>query len=173
MNEDGFFWLALAALATLIGAGVSAYSSIQQGQMQSQMATYNALIAKRNADLQATQAELALKGKKIEEIKQQKKAQEVLGAQVTGYSKAGVQAEGTPLIAQSELMTESKLDALAIRYASSIEQSQALARESGLRQEAMLQEMAGKQYEQAGYWKAGGSLLTGIASAGGYLGAKP
>ena len=47
-----FAYVAVAAIAiSVIGAGVAAYSSYQQGQAMAKQSAYNALVAQRNAAL--------------------------------------------------------------------------------------------------------------------------
>ena len=160
--------LIVAAIATAIGTGISAYSAISQGQVQSAMTANNARIARQNAALIEGQKGIAKREKSIIEARSRKQAERVLASQRAGYAKAGVTMEGTPLLVQTETMSEADLDALAIRYAGTIEQSQLIAQQSALRQEAMFEKMRSGQYKTAGYLSAGASLLTGIDKIAGY-----
>jgi len=158
--------IAAAALATAATGAIQAYSAYQQGQAQSRMAAYNALIARQNAELAAEQMKISKKEKEIIESRQRREAERVLASQRAAWAKAGVEMAGTPLMVEAETLTEADIDALAIRYASTVEQSKLLAQQAGYKQEEMLQKMAAKQYRTAGYLGAGTSLLTGLGQAG-------
>lgn len=162
--------LLIAASAAVFAGGISAYSSYQQGQAQSRMANYNALIARQNADLMKKKMDITKIGTGIEETKFRKRIAALKGAQRTAYAKAGVAMEGTPLYVAAETEREADIDALAIRYAGSIEQSQLLAGMAEMQQREKIERMRGKQYATAGYLGAGASLLSGISQGAGYMG---
>ena len=159
-----FPWLAVAVITAAIGTGVSVYSAISQAQAQSSMASYNALIARQNAALAAEQMGIAKKEKDIIAARQARESEKYLAAQRAGFAKAGVGMEGTPLIVAAESMVGAELDALAIRYAGTVEQSQLLAQKAGLQQQETLEKMKGKMYKTAGYLEAGSSLLSGVGT---------
>ena len=127
--------LAVSAVATLGSAGVSAYSSYAQGKSQAAISSYNALIAKQNASLTAKQIGIAEKEKDILASQYRQKAEKTLAAQRAGWAKAGVTMEGTPLLVAVESMAEADIDALAIRYAGTVEQSQLLSQQAGYQQQ--------------------------------------
>ena len=158
-------FVAIAIGTAVGGAALSAYSAMAQGNAQSKMMQYNSMIARQNADLTRGQMEIAKKEKKIVEAKHIKQSQKTLASQRARYSKAGVILEGTPELVATETMSEAALDAMAIRYAGTVEQSQLLAKEAGYKQSAMLSEMQGGMYKSAGYLNAGSSLLTGLGNA--------
>ena len=152
-------WLAIAVIAS---AALGAYSAYAQGQAQSKMAAYNALIARQNAELARKQMAIAKTEKEIIEARHRREAEKTLAAQRAGWAKAGVSMEGTPLIVAAESMSEAELDALAIRYASTVEQSQILAQAAGYEQQAQLERMRGRAARTAGYLGVGTSLLGGV-----------
>ena len=152
----------IAKTVAAAGAGISAYSAYSQGQAQSRMAEYNALIARQNAELASGQMDIAKKEKDIMEARLRRRTEQTLASQRAGFAKAGVEPAGTPLIVAAGTITEADLDAMAIRYAATIERGQILAQQAGLKQEERLQRMAGRQYQTAGYLGAGASLLSGI-----------
>lgn len=152
----------VALIIALIGAGVSAYSSYQQGQAQSAMANYNALIARQNADLTAKQMELQKGETDIAVKRHRAKTERTKATQRALFGKAGVEAKGSPLLLAEETATEAELDALVIRYAGSREQANILAQQAGFEQEAIIQRMRGTQARRAGTLGAGSTLLTGL-----------
>ena len=165
--------LTIAAAAAVASAGISAYSQYAQGQAQSRMAAYNARIASQNAELAMEQMGIAKTQKEIMEARHRRGTEKILSAQRAGWAKAGVEMAGTPLIVEAETITEADLDALAIRYAGTVEQGQIMAQVAAQRQEAALQKMAGRAARTAGYLGAGTSLLTGLSQAGYYYSQRP
>jgi hypothetical protein len=157
-------WIAVAAVAAGVSAGVGAYSAISSAQAQSRISSYNATIATQNADLASKQIGIAKKQNDVVAAKYAEQSKKYLAAQAAGYAKAGVTEEGTPMLVAAESIVNANIDALAIRYAGTAEQSQILAQQSGLEQQATLEKMRGKMSTQAGYLQAGNSLLTGISS---------
>lgn len=155
------FWMIIPAI---ISALTGVYSAISSAQAQSSMSSYNALIARQNAALTASQMEIAKKEKGIIEARYRAQSEKTLASQRTGYAKAGVQMEGTPLLVAAETMGEAEIDALAIRYAGTVEQSQLLATQAGYQQQATLEKMRGKMYRTSGYLQAGTSLLSGASN---------
>src|SRR3990167_9832642 len=153
-------------MSWVVVAIASAYSDYEQGRAQAQMAEYNALIATQNAKLAGEQIGIVTKEKAIEAARLRRNTEDILASQRASFGKAGVEMAGTPLMVAAETMTELELDALAIRYAGTIEQSRILAQQAGLRQEAQLQGMVGRQARFAGNLGAAISLLTGLNSAG-------
>ena len=87
----------------------------------------------------------------------------MLSAQRALTAKAGLEMEGTPLYIAAETIAGADIDALAIRYAGTVEQSQILAQQSGQKQQETLERMRGKMFGMAGRIGAGQSLLTGIS----------
>lgn len=163
----------LFAITSLLSAGFSAYQSIQQGKDRAGMASYNALIARQNADLALQKQELQKTQTRIAEKRQREENRKFLSAQRSLYGKAGVQMEGTPLLTLQDTAMEGELDALAIRYAGSIEEANIVAQGSAYRQEAQLAKMRGEGYSAAGYAGAGSELLSGISQFAGAFANKP
>mgnify|MGYP001584850161 CR=1 FL=1 len=163
----------VAAIAAVAAAGIGAYSAVSTGQAQSRMAAYNARIANQNAELAMEQMEIVKKQKDIAAARHARGVEKTLASQRAGWSKAGVEMAGTPLMVAAETMTEADLDTLAIQYASTVEQSQIAAHSAGLRQEATVQGMAGSAARRAGTLGAGSSLLTGVAQGAYYYSQRP
>lgn len=170
IHDEGGFWQIFAAIAAVLSAITGAYSMYAQAQAQRRMAEYNALIARQNAELATEQMIISQKEKEIAEARHRRKTEKILGAQKAAWAKAGVELAGTPLIVEAETLTEAELDALAIRYAGTVEQSQILAQQAGFRQEEVLQRMGARQYRTAGFLGAGTTLLTGLGQVGYYMG---
>lgn len=123
--------------AMVAGTALSAYSSIKAGQEQKKWYDYNAGVARENAAFEADQ--LTRKGEALK------------GQQRVMYAKAGVTPEGTPTTVMADTSANLARDVAAIRYKGA--------------KLADIQEQIGEGYEEAGYWGAGSTILTGIGSA--------
>jgi hypothetical protein len=153
----------IALIATVVSAGVSAYSSIQQGKAASRMASYNALIAKRNADLALKRQELQQIQIRIEEKRHREKSKRTIATQRTLFGKAGVVSEtGTPLLVMADTAAEAELDAISIRLAGSAEEARIVAEGAGFEQQSQLAKMRGSAAKTVGRIGAGSALLSGI-----------
>jgi len=162
-----FPWLALAAIATVLSAGTTAYSSYQQGQAQQSMSSYNALIARQNADLALQKQELQKMQTKITEQREREKTERFISEQRALYGKGGVTTEGSPLLVMADTAAQGEVEALAIRYAGSMEEANIIAQGSGYRQDAELARMRGGAASKAGSIGAGSALLTGVSQFAG------
>lgn len=144
--------MAFAALAaSLAGAGISAYSSYQQGQAQQDMAQHNAQIASNAARNEAeTAAENA--------ARQREANRRQLGAIRARMAGGGTQiASGSSLDVLGVAASELELQAMDLFRDSDAKQRQ-------YRNEAQIQTWQGGQAAQAGNIGAIGSLLGGLGS---------
>ena len=128
------------------------------------MANYNALIAKRNADLALKRQELQQIQTDIQEKRHREKTARTIATQRTLYGKAGVVSEtGTPLLVMGDTAADAELDALSIRLAGSAEESRIIAEGAGFGQESQLAKMRGQAAKTAGNLGAGKALLSGLS----------
>ena len=149
--------LAIAAIATaVVGAGVSAVSSMQQGKSAQNLANYNAQIAQNDAIAARQKAEFDAR------------AQERQAKLFAGTQRASMAGTGGELLDMGDVIDmsaeEAELENLAIRYGG----------EMGYRagqQKATLARFEGSVAKQRATGQAASSLLTGASSAAG-MGAK-
>ena len=141
-----------AIAATVIGAGVTAYGQIQQGKSANAIAQRNAQIMNRNATIAQQNAEFNAKLQEREDSRRRKKQQVELGKGVEIY-------DGTNLIAMANQEWADDMNAELIRRGGQNEAA-------NLRMQAGVTIAEGQAAQTAGYTAAGGSLLTGIGSAG-------
>lgn len=139
----------MAAAIPLIGAGITAYGALSQGQAQK--TAYEMEAAAKNA--QAAQVEIAA-GREIELAK--RRAEKTQAAQLVAFGRSGVLATtGSPL----EIMEQTAADAMdemtAIRNAADY-------RKSTLYSEASLSSFLGNEAEDASYYNAAGGILTAV-----------
>lgn len=144
--------LAVAGIAiAAVGAGVGAYSAIQQGKAQEDAAKYSAAVDRNNATLASQKAQ-------YEADRQRKRNLILKGKQQAAYAKSGVEITGSPEDVMFDSAIEGNLDILATRYAGDIS-----ARDYEGR--ARLQNLRGSQAATSSYFNAGSSILSGAGSA--------
>ena len=148
----GLETLAIAAIATsVIGTGVSAYSSIQAGKAQNRMAQYNA----NEREVEATTTE---RDGRIMANAQRAQNAALLARQRTLYAKSGVTMAGTPLLVQAASAMELEKEALNVQQTANTEANRQ-------RRAAILDRMEGKSARRAGTLNAVGTILSGASSA--------
>jgi hypothetical protein len=141
-----------AIAATVIGAGITAYGQIQQGKTANMLAQRNAQIMNRNATIAQQNAEFNAKLKEREDSRRRKKQEVESGQGIEIY-------EGTNLIAFANQEWTDEINAELIRRGGQNEAA-------NLRMQAGVKIAEGQAAKTAGYTAAGGSLMTGIGSAG-------
>jgi len=143
---------AAAAIATAVGAIVSAYAMYQQGQAAAAAQDYQAKIARNQAIAARQAAEVAAENAR-------ERHQRVLAAQRARLGAAGVMStEGSPLIVQMESAEQAALEEARIRYAGQVQAG-------GYESQAILSGYQARSARAAGYLGAGASLLTGLGAA--------
>ncbi|MGB8276097.1 MAG: hypothetical protein WCF16_12610 [Alphaproteobacteria bacterium] len=128
-----------------VGFGLSALSSIQQGQAAASASEYNARVAQQNA-------ELARRKAVADEQLARQRAIRILGQGRADVAKSGITLSGSALDVLSDSAANSELDALSIRYGGVIRQADATA-------QAALDRYQGNQRQTAAYLGAGTNLL--------------
>ena len=142
-----------AIAATVIGAGITAYGQIQQGKTANAIAQRNAQIMNRNATIAQQNAEFNAKLQEREDSRKRKNQQ-------AGLQASGVEIyEGSNLIAFANQEWTDEINAELIRRGGENEAA-------NLRMQAGVTIAEGQAAKSAGYTAAGGTLLTGIGSAG-------
>ena len=147
--------LYIAAGAAVAGAGVSAYSAVEQGRAQDRLAKYNALVAERAAQDKTRDAMLEAKA-------QRDQSRRALAKTRALYAKAGVvDTTGSPLMVQAEQAGE--LEKAAVTY-----EVAGVNEATRLRAQAALDRMAGTAARRGSYLSATGTILSGLGSAASY-----
>jgi hypothetical protein len=137
----------LATIGTVAGAGVSAYSSIQQGKEAEANAKYNSGLLKQ----QATQTEAATE---YGAIQNQKKTDAYKNSMFNQFGSAGLDITGTPLSLMADTAAELAKDQAMFTRAG-------MNKASYLRNQAQGELAMGADRRRAGLWQAGTSLLAG------------
>jgi hypothetical protein len=142
---------AIAATATVIGAGVTAYGQAQQGKTANAIAQRNAQIMNRNATIGMQNSEFNAKLAEREALRDQRRKQVKSGQGIEIY-------DGTNLIAFATQEWSDEINAELIRRGGRNEAA-------NLQMKAGVTIAEGEAAESAGYTSAGGSLLTGVGNA--------
>lgn len=148
----------VAAVAALAGAGIAAYSAVQQGNAAKAANDYNAAVARNNA-LQAKEAAAG------NESTAARKASFVLGAQRAGAGAAGIDPnQGSPLSLMTDTAQQTTLDALRIKYGGDTQSAAYL-------NQGALDVASGRNAQAAGNLGGAATILGGAGRAfGAYYG---
>jgi hypothetical protein len=157
-HEARHFGLDAAAIAiiatTVVAAGVSAYGSYAASEASADAADYNKKIAENQAALASQQAE-------IDAENMHEKNKRLLALELTSQAGSGVDtSEGSPLLVRADTARQMARDEYLTRYGGAV-------RAGGYEQQAGLQGLYSKNYQQAANVGAGVSLLSSGAAIGG------
>jgi len=142
-----------AIAAMVVGTAITAYGQIQAGENANKVAKRKAELMNRNATIAQQNAEFNAK-------LHERDARRRRSAQRAGLQGSGIEIDvGTNLIAMAEQEFTDDRNAQLIRRGGVIEAQNLMA-------EAELTSFGGKSAKRAGYTSAGGSLMTGLGSAG-------
>lgn len=133
------------------GAGVGAYSAIEQGKQAEAAGKYNAKVQRNNAVTARNQAN-------FEADRIRKRNRLVAGKQRANYLKSGIDLSGSAEDVILDSAIEGELDVAAAQYAGASAAQSQVAR-------ARLSEYEGRAAGRAGYVRAGGAILSGASSA--------
>lgn len=140
------------ALATLLGAGYSAYSSYEAGQQAN-------AIAQRNAQVQAAQNQANLQASAQKSLQERDQNEKILASQRAQFAAAGVVTN-----AGSPLTVETKQAALLERKALNTDYEGSIAYRYGSSEE-INDQMQGTAAKESGDLNAASSILGGAGNA--------
>lgn len=144
--------LTIAAVATVLAAGVGTYSAVAQGQAAKDAAEFNADVAK-NAAL-AEQQKASFEAQQI-----QRRNRLRLGEQRALVAKSGITIESADDVIYDSAV-QGELERLAALYGGN-------SASTYYSSKAKLSRLEGRNAETAGYLQAGGTVLSGASRAGG------
>ncbi len=134
-------------------AGVSAYSSLQQGKFAEQM-------GERNAALLEQEAESIGKASEFEERETRIEGRKIRARQLLQFAKGGVvPTTGTPSVVGQQTMVDIEKDIKLRKYGYGLQKSRTKSK-------AKLARLEGRAASRASAWQAGSSLLTGAYRVG-------
>ncbi|HEU0070939.1 MAG TPA: hypothetical protein VFS04_06570 [Alphaproteobacteria bacterium] len=131
-------------------AALSAASTVAQGVAANNTARAQAQAMRQNADIIRQRAA-------VEEDKYRRQTSKLLGRQRALFANAGVNLDGSPLLAQEETAANAELEALTMRHTGDLEAANQL-------NQAMLTRLKGRTALVSGFTGAGESLLGSYVS---------
>ena len=155
-------FLPLAALAVgAIGAGISAYGTVEQGQATSNAAKYNAQVAQNNATIAARNANYATQAGEEKAFTTSLQGAETLGSIKTAQAAGGVDVNtGSNLAVQKSEREVSNLDTQTVLNNAQLVAYGYRSQQTGFKAQAGLEQLAAAQ----------APVGTDIGAAGGLLG---
>lgn len=147
----GLETLAIVGLVTsAVGAGFSAYGSIQQGKQAQREANYKAKVAKNEATVAKEKATFEADRKRARNRK-------IRGMQIAQAGKGGTTTSGSTRDIMFATDLDAELDVLTSLYTGDL-------RAAGQVSKANMLEQSGKFQKQMGYVQGTGTLLTGAGN---------
>lgn len=152
MGLDPVSWAVIGVGASLLGTGVSAYSSYQQGKSAQSLNNYNAALDEQNAVVAQRDAAIIANQQRTQNARIQAK-------QRAAFAANGVVGDtGSPLLVEAATAGNLEMGALETQRQGNIRAGQ-------YRQQAELDRMSGKAARTAGNLNTAATLLQGAGSA--------
>lgn len=148
--------LTIAAVSSIVGAGVGAYGAVEQGRSARAAGKFNAKVLENEAMRTEMEGRESIRRRRKDNVR-------VMGRARARLGKAGVTEQGSPLEVMAETAGALELAALDERRAINAEASR-------LRSSAGMALWEGKQAGVAGAIQAGTTLFSGAASGLSYAG---
>lgn len=147
----------------IIGMGISAYSAVRQGQTAAAQAKQKAAWDDYNAKVAKREAEAERKAADFEATQHERKSKQFLARQRALVGKSGITMEGSPLLIAEDTAAQLAIEGANIRttgqrrvgvwtYRSILDTAKARAARA-----------SAPGYQQAGYLRAGSSILQGAS----------
>lgn len=155
--------LALAATAaTVIGTGVSVYSSIQQGNAQAQAKDYQAAVDRNNAQVASWNAQAAEDSAAAKTQAEMRVGTQRMGAQRAALAAGGVTLDsGSALDVQGATAENTAIQTNATNYQGELTAYGYRTQQNSYINQAGLDEMSASNASTAGDLTAAGSFLSG------------
>lgn len=160
-----------AGVATLFSAGLGAYSSIQQGKAQARQAEVQANIARQNQELAEDQAGAQRREGYENMVRKRQEVAGIVARQRAAGGASGAQVDtGGLLDLNMDTREQGEADALNL-----LQQGYDQAWNSDMQawnygNQAAAHDRQAASAKGAGWWNAGSTLLSGLASAGSMFG---
>lgn len=161
----------VAALATVavavIGAGVSVYSAIEQGNANADMARYQAQVAANNQSIAEQNARLTAASGEAAVNREQLKTRAVVGALKAQEAAHGLDVNtGSAVDVRSSAAELGELNALTVRSNAAREAYGYETQSQNFADQSKLDVAQAGNAETSGYLKGASSLLSGVSSYG-------
>lgn len=158
--------LAIASIgASVIGTGMSAYGSMQQGKAAQSQANYQAAVARNNKIIADRQADDAIKRGSVEEAAYRRQVSQLAGRQRATLAANGVVVDqGSALDITEDTAEYGELDALTIRSNAEREAYGYRVQGQNFEADAGLYDATGANARSAGNFGAVSNLISGAGS---------
>ncbi len=162
--------MAAAANLSLIGTEISGVGMLQQGQAQASQANFQAGVARNNDIIAPLHATRARQQAAIDEQVFRRQQGDLMASRRALMGGGGVEAgAGSPLAVSSDFAGESELNALRIANMGEVEANRLQQEVMNQQAQAGLFGMQGRQAVTGSYYRAGGTLMSGMGkSMGGF-----
>jgi len=159
---------ATAANIALAGTIISTVGMIQQGQAQAGQAKFQAGVARNNAVIAQQQATRATQQANIDKQDFLRNQSDLLSSRRALMGGVGVSAgAGSPLAVSSDFAGETALNALRIQNQGEVEANRLQQTVMNQQAQAGLFGAQARQAQTGSYFRAGGTLLSGVGKAAG------
>lgn len=156
-------------LAIVAGAGLQAAGMVQQGIAAKEQAETEQEIMDYNASLKEREAQAELARSREEARQFEEAGKGLLAEQRVGFAKGGVlTTTGTPAIVFEDTLAELEADRMRILEEGFLAESFRKSEAEGLRYQGRAAISRGRNLRTASFIGAGGSILTGLGTAGSY-----
>ena len=157
--------MATAANLALAGTVISTVGMIQQGQAQASQAKFQAGVAQNNAIIAQQQATRAQQQAVIDEQDFRRQQSDLMASRRSLMGGLGVTGAGSPLAVSSDFAGESELNALRLRNQGAVNVNRLQQDVMNYKSQAGLYGMQGRQAVTGSYFRAGGTLMSGMGQA--------
>ena len=155
----------VAANVAAAGAVISTVGMIQQGQAQASQAKFQAGVAQNNAIIAQQQATRAQQRALLDEEDFRRQQSDLMASRRSLMGGLGVTGAGSPLAVSSDFAGESELNALRLRNQGAVNVNRLQQDVMNYKSQAGLYGMQGRQAVTGSYFRAGGTLMSGMGQA--------
>jgi hypothetical protein len=148
-----------------MGSIISTVGMIQQGQAQGAQANFQAGVARNNALIAQQQATRARQQAAIDEGDFRRDQSDLMASRRSLMGGLGVTGAGSPLAVSSDFAGETEYNAQTIRNQGEVTANRLQQEVMNQNAQASLYGMQGRQAVQGSYYRAGGTLMSGMGSA--------
>lgn len=158
-------WFVAAAVATVVGAGISAVGTIQQGRAQAAQAKFAAQEAELNRRRAAANAQAEADNEVRLQSFLERDKKSMLATQKTAVAASGLELSGSNLDLMLDTDLNFELEKADSRQRSYLKRHQYITQARDFGVESQMQIVASKNARTSSYYGAGGTLLSGAGSA--------
>jgi hypothetical protein len=161
----GMTMAAVAANMAVVGAAISTVGMIQQGKAAGAQANFQAGVARNNAIIAQQQATRARQQAAIDEGDFRRDQSDLMASRRSLMGGLGITGAGSPLAVSSDFAGETEYNAQKVRNQGEVTANRLQQEVMNQNSQASLYGMQGRQAVTNSYYRAGGTLMSGLGSA--------